>query len=86
MFKFFSNESEWDIFKSVIYSCEAIYTKSKKEQKLADKICNSIWNDNTDTRPDFITNDMMIEMFEVDDIVAKKKEERILKEKQMLEH
>ncbi|WP_367006602.1 hypothetical protein ABZ559_12145 [Streptococcus sp. ZY19097] len=73
MFKFFSNESEWDIFKSVIYSCEAIYTKSKKEQKLADKICNSIWNDNTDTRPDFITNDMMIEMFEVDDIVAKKK-------------
>lgn len=32
MFKFFSNESEWDIFKSVIHSCETIYTKSKKEQ------------------------------------------------------
>lgn len=73
MFKLFSSETEWDIFQSVIRSNSSVYAKSKKEQNLAKKVSQSDWTDNTDSRPDFITDDIMIEMFEVDDIVTKKK-------------
>lgn len=38
-----------------------------------DEITNAKWADNTDTRPDFISENLMIEMFEIDDIVTTKK-------------
>lgn len=73
MFKIFSNDSEWDIFQSVIHNGEVVYTKSKKERELIIEISQSNWTDNTNMRPDFISDNIMIEMFEVDDIVIRKK-------------
>ena len=74
MFKFFNNDSEWDIFQYVVQSPKQIvYGKSFEERKLFEKIRNAKWIDNTNTRPDFISEDIMIEMFEIDDIVTTKK-------------
>ncbi|MGC6770018.1 hypothetical protein [Enterococcus sp. LJL51] len=73
MFKMFNNETEWEIFQNVIQSNKPVFVKSKKEKLLLKKIKESEWNDNTSTRPDFIANDLMIEMFEIDDIVTTKK-------------
>ena len=72
MIKIFSNETEWDIFNNVLQTGR-VYAKSQKERKLLDEITKAIWTDNTSTRPDFISDDFMIEMFEIDDIVTSKK-------------
>lgn len=79
MFKTSNAESEWDIFQNVIapnsvpFFGTRFYTKSKKEYDLFEKITSTSWKDNTAVRPDFISDKIMIEMFEVDDIVTKKK-------------
>lgn len=73
MFKVFNNDSEWELFQNVIKVKRISYAKSKKEKELFEKIKSSNWIDNTGTRPDFISDDLMIEMFEIDDIVTTKK-------------
>lgn len=73
VFKFFNDETEWDLFKNVIYSKTSIWAKSKEERALFQEINETEWIDNTDTRPDFISDNLMIEMFEIDDIVTTKK-------------
>lgn len=77
MFKIFNTESEWDIFQNVIHPNPLLkpkfYAYSKEEYDLFDKITKSNWKDNTAIRPDFISNDIMLEMFEIDDIVSKGK-------------
>lgn len=73
MFKLFNSETEWDIFQNVIQLPHLTYTKSKKERILFEKIKECNWIDNTSTRPDFVSDNIMIEMFEIDDIVTKKR-------------
>lgn len=69
-----ASETEWDIFQNVIHDRElSIFAKSKKERLLFEKLRTSEWTDNTSTRPDFISDELMIEMFEIDDIVTTKK-------------
>lgn len=76
MFKIFNTESEWEIFQNVIHPNPLfktkLYTHSKKEKDFFNTIINADWKDNTAIRPDFISNNIMIEMFEIDDIVSKK--------------
>lgn len=86
MFKFFNDDSEWEIFQNVITIDTVSFAKSKKEKTLLKEIKSIEWSDNTGVRPDFISDEIMIEMFEIDDIVCTKKEKIILKEKQMQEH
>ena len=75
MFKIFNTESEWEIFQNVIHPNPLfktkLYTHSKKEKDFFNTITNTEWKDNTAIRPDFISNNIMIEMFEIDDIVSK---------------
>ncbi|HEY0221646.1 MAG TPA: hypothetical protein VGC17_02465 [Lactovum miscens] len=73
MFKIFNNESEWDIFQNFIKVDRLSYVKSKKELELLKKVKSASWTDNTENRPDFLSDDIMIEMFEIDDIVTTKK-------------
>lgn len=73
MYKMFADESEWDIFQNVIQFDEEVYSKSKVERELFKKITKSNWIDNTGARPDFLSDEIMIEMFEIDDIVTTKK-------------
>lgn len=72
MFKFANDESEWNIFQNVIKT-PACY-RSKKECELFEYLIQANWLDNTRiSRPDFISDNVMIEMFELDDIVSKKR-------------
>lgn len=48
------------------------FCKGLKERELLEKIKDTDLHDNTDTRPDFISDGFMIEMFELDDIVTTK--------------
>ena len=73
MFKMFNSDTEWDIFQNVIHCNKQVAVKSKKEKLLMEEIKKANWRDNTSTRPDFISDNLMIEMFEIDDIVTKKK-------------
>lgn len=73
MFKLFNDESEWEIFQNVINSSGILYAKSKSDKELLTKIRSMSWEDNTNNRPDFISDEIMIEMFEIDDIVTTKK-------------
>lgn len=74
LYKIFSNDSEWDIFNNVLSTNNnLLYAKSKDEQKLFQQLKSSEWIDNTSTRPDFISEQFMIELFEVDDIVSTRK-------------
>lgn len=73
MIKLFNNDTEWEIFQNVIQQNNLIYAKSLKERILFEKIKTTDWSDNTSTRPDFISEELMIEMFEIDDIVTTKK-------------
>lgn len=73
MFKVFNNESEWEIFQNVIQIHDLIYADSCEEKRLFKEIQTKKWIDNTDKRPDFISENIMIEMFEVADIVTGKK-------------
>lgn len=73
LFKMFSNETEWEIFQNVIQFDGPVWAKYKNERLLFEKIQEANWKDNTITRPDFISDDLMIEMFEIDDIVTTKK-------------
>ncbi|HIB1894439.1 hypothetical protein [Enterococcus faecium] len=73
MFKFFNDDSEWDIFQNVIKIDRISFAKSKKEKALLKEIKSVEWSDNTGVRPDFISDEIMIEMFEIDDIVSTKK-------------
>lgn len=71
MFKQFNDEDEWTIFNNVINT--ECCCKSRKERDLFARITNIEWHDNTRiSRPDFIADDLMIEMFEIDDNVVKK--------------
>nr|WP_216691539.1 hypothetical protein [Enterococcus innesii] len=85
MFKLFNDESEWEIFQNVINSSGILYAKSKSDKELLTKIRSMSWEDNTNNRPDFISDEIMIEMFEIDDIVTTKKGKKIRREKLMLE-
>lgn len=73
MFKFFNDDSEWEIFQNVITIDRVSFAKSKKEKTLLKEIKSIEWSDNTGVRPDFISDEIMIEMFEIDDIVYTKK-------------
>lgn len=73
LYKLFSNDSEWDIFQNILATKKLIYTKSNDEKLLFEYLKSSSWSDNTSTRPDFISDRFMIELFEVDDIVSTKK-------------
>ncbi|GFH40272.1 hypothetical protein Hs20B_06700 [Lactococcus insecticola] len=73
MFKVFNDESEWEIFNNFINGNRLTFAKSRAEKSLIEKITSASWQNNTESRPDFISEDLMIEMFEVDDIVTIKK-------------
>ena len=73
LYKLFSYETEWSIFQNIIATEELIYTKSKSEKILFHQLRQERWIDNTDSRPDFVSEKFMIELFEVDDIVTSKK-------------
>lgn len=73
MFKLTLDDSEWSIFQNIINYSGSIYAKSKKEKELFASIVNADWSDNTRSRPDFISDEIMLEMFEIDDIVTTKK-------------
>lgn len=72
-YKLFSDDSEWDIFQNILATKSAIFAKSNEEKLLFQDLKSTEWTDNTSTRPDFISDKFMIELFEVDDIVSKKK-------------
>lgn len=72
-FKAGNNSSEWDIFQRVLSNDIQWYTRSKYEKILHSKIASAQWFDNTESRPDFVSDDLLIEMFEVDDIVTTRK-------------
>lgn len=73
LYKLFSDETEWDIFQSILATENMIYAKSKSEKTLFHQLKQEKWSDNTDSRPDFVSEKFMIELFEVDDIVTTKK-------------
>lgn len=73
MFKLFNDDSEWKVFQNVINLPHLLYAKSKNEKEVFEKIRSVNWEDNTEGRPDFISDEIMIEMFEIDDIVTTKK-------------
>lgn len=72
MFKLFT-DSEWDLFQNITSDSRDTYCKSKGEKQLFSQIMQADWQDNTSSRPDFISDELMIEMFEIDDIVTTKK-------------
>lgn len=62
------NESEFHIFQAILDNdLKHWVTNSKTEYTLLNDILNASWDDNTDNRPDFLSGNIMIEMFEVDD-------------------
>lgn len=69
----FNDDSEWDIFQNIINIDSKLFARHKNERELLEKVKSANWSDNTNTRPDFISEDMMIEMFEIDDIITTKK-------------
>jgi len=73
MIKKFNEETEWELFQTVINTNNKLFARHVKERELLDKIRDADWTDNTNTRPDFISEDLMIEMFEIDDVVTTKK-------------
>lgn len=73
MLKKFNDETEWELFQTIINTNNKLLARHVKERELLDKIRDADWNDNTNIRPDFISGDLMIEMFEIDDIVSTKK-------------
>lgn len=72
MYKLFA-DTEWDLFQNIISSRDTTYCKSRKEKELFSQVMEADWRDNTSSRPDFVSDELMIEMFEIDDIVTKKK-------------
>lgn len=73
IFKMFSETSEWDLFQNIIHEKSKIRASHKSEKILFEEIKKAEWTDNTATRPDFISDNVMIELFEIDDIVTTKK-------------
>ena len=73
LYKLFSDETEWSIFQNILATENMIYTKSKSEKILFHQLKQEKWSDNTDSRPDFVSEKFMVELFEVDDIVTTKK-------------
>ena len=73
IFKMFNETSEWDLFQNIIQVKMRILARHKSEKMLFEEIMEAEWTDNTATRPDFISNNVMIELFEIDDIVTTKK-------------
>lgn len=73
IFKMFNETSEWDLFQNIIHIKSRILAGHKSEEMLFKEIKEAEWTDNTATRPDFISDNMMIELFEIDDIVTTKK-------------
>lgn len=72
MYKLFA-DTEWELFQNIISSIDNTYCKSRKEKELFSQVMEADWRDNTSSRPDFVSDELMIEMFEIDDIVTKKK-------------
>ena len=77
IFKMFNETSEWDLFQNIIHIKSRILAGHKSEEMLFKEIKEAEWTDNTATRPDFISDNMMIELFEIDDIVTTKKGKNI---------
>ena len=73
LYKLFSDTSEWDVFQNILATESDIFAKSNEEKLLFQDLKSTEWTDNTNTRPDFVSDKFMIELFEVDDIVSTKK-------------
>lgn len=61
MFKIFNDDSEWEIFQNVINLPHLKYAKSTSEKELLEKIKSMNWRDNTESRPDFVSDEIMID-------------------------
>lgn len=72
MYKLFT-DTEWELFQNIISSSDTTHCKSREEKELFNQVMEANWKDNTSSRPDFISDELMIEMFEIDDIVTTKK-------------